>query len=67
MTQANTGRGFGLFTQLVGWLVGQFASTPGKLVPSEPTNQESQRFYTSYETLELEKRKCFVEELGGCG
>ena len=63
MTQANTGRGFGLFTQLVG----QFASTPAKLVPSEPTNQESQRFYTSYETLELEKRKCFVEEWAGCG
>ena len=63
MTQANTGRGFGLFTQLVG----QFASTPAKLVPSEPTNQESQRFYTSYETLELEKRKYLVEEWAGCG
>ena len=49
---------------LVGWSV---CLNSAKLVPSQPTNQESQRFYTSYETLELEKRKCFVEEWAGCG
>ena len=41
MTQANTGRGFGLFTQLVGWLVSLPQLRPNWFPANRPTKSRS--------------------------
>ena len=72
MTQSHSGRGFGFFfAQLAGWLVAWLVGWLASLLSGQtnwfplwkprlkPTNQQAQRFYTSYETLGGGEKKMF--------